>query len=84
MRRMNIGLLRATNGSTIVPPARPRNSRRRMSIPKCRRRHRSGSEECFDRGRNLFQRFARSKPSSRIFMGVWRQAALARATVVFA
>ena len=34
-------------------PKTPRNSRRRMSAPWLRRRHRIGSSECFDRGRKL-------------------------------
>ena len=34
-----------------LPPRTPKKSRRLMSAPRLRRRHRIGSNECFDRGR---------------------------------
>ena len=42
---------RAASGhAAAAPPRTPRNSRRLMSAPRLRRRHRSGSNEYFDRG----------------------------------
>jgi hypothetical protein len=42
----------ASGNDTAAPPRAPRNSRRLMSAPRLGTRHRTGSNECFDRGRN--------------------------------
>ena len=46
---------RAASGhAAAAPPRTPRNSRRLMSAPRLRRRHRIGSNECFDRAETGF------------------------------
>src|SRR5215203_3980713 len=55
MRRMRSGCCaRAESGHVAAPLRMLRNSRRLMSAPWLRRRHRIGSNECFDRGRSGF------------------------------
>ena len=50
----------ASGHTTAAPPKSVMNLRRFMSDPKLRRRHLSGSNEYFDRGRNWYQNHCRS------------------------
>ena len=51
MRRIALRLLRARHdGHAAAPPMTPMNSRRRISAPRLRTRHRIGLNEYFDRG----------------------------------
>jgi len=53
MRRIGSGCCAsATTGHEAAPPTKPRNFRRLMPAPWLRRQHLTGSNECFDRGRN--------------------------------